>query len=171
MAGELLEVLRFQRTLRDQKFSACPWVFFGEGGDRIKDFRGAWDRACIEAGLCDVLIDDQGQPLKKKKDEPVRIPNKLFHDFRKTAIRNMSRAGVPERVSMMVSGHKTRSVFDRYRIVNEDDLRLASQRVKEYLQEQVFLKSGVKTGHNQAQQESRINQSFIEGKGSRKEKA
>jgi integrase len=139
MEGELLEVITFQRVLRDQKSPGCPWVFFTESGDRIKDFRGAWDSACIEAGLCKTLTDDDGQPVKNKKGEVVKVPNKLFHDFRRTAVRNMVWAGVPERVAMMISGHKTRSVFDRYNIVNEDDLKKASQRVKKYHEERVIL--------------------------------
>lgn len=132
LEGELLEVIHFQRALRDLKFPSCPWVFFGDTGDRVKDFRGSWEKACIAAGLCEVPTDDEGLPVKDKEEEPILIPTKIFHDFRRTAVRNMVRAGVPERVAMAISGHKTRSVFDRYNIINEDDLKKASARVKVY---------------------------------------
>jgi integrase len=117
LAGELYEVLAMHRAIRDQEHPDCPWVFFNGDGKPLRNFRAAWESAAKQAGL----VDGAGRPTK------------LFHDLRRSGVRNLIRAGVPERVAMAISGHKTRSVFDRYNIVSEADLHDAARRLNLYV--------------------------------------
>src|SRR5262245_42533409 len=86
--------------------TVCPYVFHRRR-KRILAFYTAWRTACRGAGLSD----------------------KIPHDFRRTAVRNMVRAGRAERVAMQISGHKTRSIFDRSHIVSDGDPKETAKRL------------------------------------------
>jgi integrase len=92
-----------------------PHVFHNDGLP-IRYMRRAWLSACKRAATVTY-------PNGVKEVVRGHLLDRLPHDFRRTAVRNLVRAGVPERVAMQLTGHKTRAVFDRYNIVNERDLR------------------------------------------------
>ena len=99
-------------------------------GERLLDFKKAWHTACRAA----MLEGLTGEALETKKAEMKANPKlgllgALRHDLRRTAVRNLVRAGVSEKVSMTLTGHKTRSVFDRYDIVSEGDLKEAARKI------------------------------------------
>ena len=64
------------------------------------------------------------------------MPTRFLHDCRRTAARNLIRANVPERVAMLLTGHKSRAIFDRYNIIHEQELLDAGDQLVAYLTQQ-----------------------------------
>src|SRR5205807_4567251 len=97
-----------ERTIAREKTTGAviPWVFH-RSGMRIKSFRRAWVTACKKAG----------------------IPEHIPHDFRRTAVRNLERAGVPRSTAMKMVGHRTESIYRRYAIVDEAMLKEGAEKL------------------------------------------
>lgn len=112
----LLELMRRREKDRLQPTGVAGLVFH-KAGRAIPDFRDAWAAACVRAGLA--VTDPAGKV----------IPDRLFHDLRRSAVRRMVRGGVPQSVAMQISGHKTASMFRRYDITDERDLRAAAETI------------------------------------------
>jgi integrase len=140
LGGELGQIVKRRkagRRVRTKKGVMLAAFIFHRVGKPVGDFRKAWATACVAANLGQLVCDGCNQAVSGHRcDEcgcAARYTGRIFHDFRRTAVRNMVRAGVPERVAMTISGHKTRSIFDRYNIVNEADVRDAMERTEAYL--------------------------------------
>ena len=103
----IAEALARRRARRDP---TSPLVFHRDGIP-VRRWRTAWRTACQAAG----------------------VPTRFLHDCRRTAARNLIRASVPERVAMLLTGHKTRAIFDRYNIINEQELLEAGDQLVAYL--------------------------------------
>jgi len=118
---ELLKICVFGKTPED-------FVFTRSDGKPVFDFRGTWAKACEEA----------------------RVPGLLFHDLRRTAARNLRRAGVAEGVIMKIGGWRTRSVFERYAIVSQSDIADAIGRLE--------IRDGHSHGHSEQKEEQPTSQ-------------
>jgi len=107
LAEQLARVDALQRKLE----RIVPWLFPHLRGRRAgnprHEFRKVWSTACTKAG----------------------VPGRLLHDFRRTAVRNMERAGVARSVAMQLTGHRTENVYRRYAIVNDGDPRAAVEKL------------------------------------------
>jgi integrase len=108
--GQMKDCLLAQKAGHDAKYPKCDLVFHHDG-QPIVDLRKAWASACKVAG-CEGL---------------------LFHDLRRSAVRNMRLAGLPENEAMQISGHRTRAMFDRYDIVGTSELKEATVKLEQRL--------------------------------------
>jgi hypothetical protein len=115
---------------------ALSLYVFHTDGRPVGDCRKAWASACKAAGLVKPKLDWNGNPVSitvNGKKETVMLPSPLFHDLRRSGVRNMVRAGTREGVAMAISGHRTRAIFDRYNITSDEDLRQAVKQTNEHL--------------------------------------
>lgn len=113
LTGTLAEIIeqRWQARMiqnSDGSTGLAEFVFHCGDGTSVGEFRKSWKSACKKAG----------------------VPALLFHDLRRSAVRNFDRAGVSQPVGMMISGHKTASIYRRYRITPERDIREALERTQ-----------------------------------------
>jgi len=111
--GDMGPWLEMQLASLEANFPTCRWLFH-ENGRQIQSFRKAWASACTRA----------------------KVPGQLFHDLRRSAIRNMERAGIPRKVAMQISGHRTEAVYQRYAIVSARDVREAGAKLERFLEVQ-----------------------------------
>jgi integrase len=110
IAGELVQVIERRKAARLVGGSVLSNLVFHRDGHPVLEFRKAWATACKKAGFA----------------------GRLFHDLRRSGVRNLIRSGVPQFVAMSISGHKTVSMFKRYNVTSEDDLREAMLSVDRY---------------------------------------
>jgi integrase len=111
-------------------------VFTRTNGAPVLSFRDAWEKACARAGVGQFVCYICAAPMEGdercacKKSKRTKYSGLIFHDLRRTAARNLRRAGISETVIMKIGGWKTRSVFDRYAIVNRGDIAEAMQKLE-----------------------------------------
>ena len=112
VTSELRTLLRDQRdyvSRLERTYSRIiPYVFVQSDGQQIMSMRRAWKSACKRAGLGNILI----------------------HDLRRSAIMNFSQKGIDQQTGMLLSGHKTASVYRRYNIPTEEVLRKAAEKLE-----------------------------------------
>ncbi len=106
VVGPLADLLRRRW---EQRSPLCDRVFH-RNGHPIKDFRAAWKTACRDSG----------------------IDGRIFHDLRRSGVRDMRRAGVPENVAMTISGHRSAQIFRRYDITGGRDTARALEATAAY---------------------------------------
>ncbi|HMK20682.1 MAG TPA: site-specific integrase [Terriglobales bacterium] len=168
--GELAELFKRRQAARRVEVNSTALLaslFFHGAGQPIGDFRKSWATACCAVGvgklvcrkcLADAIPGGECSGCSHiVKREDLKYVGRTFHDLRRSACRNMINAGVPQKTAMAISGHRTDSMFRRYAISNENDLRTALRQTQDYLRSSAGEKTVItmpseraQSGHNQA---------------------
>src|SRR5262249_21594301 len=120
----IAQQLEHTKALEKATGRIIPWLFH-RNGRRIKSFRRSWLTACVKAGLGTEIKSANGKPIKK-------IGSRVPHDFRRTAVRNLERAGVSRSDAMKMVGHKTESIYRRYAIADEKSMKEAARKLDQF---------------------------------------
>jgi len=103
-------------------------------GRPVRDFRAAWRKLCLQAGVAQMVCTACEQPVTSKKCECGNRKRKyrglIVHDLRRSGARALRAAGVPESVIMEIGGWRTASMFRRYAIVSPEDRRVAVEKLE-----------------------------------------
>lgn len=135
-------------------------------GKPIRDFRKAWRNACISSGLGAMVCRTCSREVKGEKcddchSDAVEYVGLIFHDLRRTAARNLRRAGVAEGVIMRVGGWRTRSVFERYNIVSQADISEALRKLELYERDQATPENGHDFGHDASRTQPEVKREAV----------
>ncbi len=122
--GDMAAALEMQIAWVRKNWPRCPWLFVWRGKRLLSLTQKAWRSATKAAG----------------------VPGLIFHDLRRSAIRNMEQAGIPRSVAMAISGHKREDVYRRYDIVNDRDIQAAAQRLEQQMQKTAANTAATKNG-------------------------
>ena len=129
---ELAVIIEQQRAYTDaverRTGQIVPFLFHRDGR-QVKSFRSAWRLACKRVALAARAATERTTPkaiwkaMSREERRGFKGSGRIPHDFRRTAVRNLVRAGVSQKVAMELTGHLTPSVFERYNITDDRDRR------------------------------------------------